>query len=143
MRKWKAPTADEIAEMQKYYDTGISVQTVATKFGWWKGTLLKYLKVRHPKVSEEERRRRRVENVVSWRQRTKQRLVEYKGGSCRVCKYDRCMDNLTFHHLDSSKKDFQISGTSKAFDTLKAEVDKCILLCKNCHGEVHAGLLQV
>ena len=73
----------------------------------------------------------------------KKLLVEYKGGNCQVCKYDRCIDNLTFHHLDPSKKDFQISGTSKAFETLKAEVDKCVLLCKNCHGEVHAGLLQI
>jgi hypothetical protein len=81
--------------------------------------------------------------VTNWRRKKKKFLVEYKGGNCQVCKYDRCIDNLTFHHLDPSKKDFQISGTSKAFETLKAEVDKCVLLCKNCHGEVHAGLLQI
>ncbi len=137
------PTETEIAEMQSYYDTGVSVQKVGEKFGWWKGTLFRYLTVRHPKVSPEERRKRRIENVVTWRQRTKRKLVEYKGGKCKVCGYSKCMDNLTFHHLDPSKKDFQISGTNKAFETLKAETDKCVLLCRNCHGEVHAGILQV
>ena len=70
--------------------------------------------------------------------RAKQKLVEYKGGKCEKCGYNRCIDNLTFHHLDPSKKDFQISGASKSFETLKKETDKCQMLCRNCHGEVHS-----
>ena len=82
-------------------------------------------------------------NVVRYRQSVKKRLVEYKGGACTVCGYNRCMPNMIFHHLDPTKKEFSITGQTKSFERLKAEVDKCILLCCRCHGEVHAGLIQI
>ena len=78
-----------------------------------------------------------------WRKRTKQKLVEYKGGKCQVCGYNRCNENLTFHHLDPSKKDFQISGMTIGFEKIKSESDKCILLCCRCHGELHAGVITI
>jgi len=81
--------------------------------------------------------------VSEWRRNKKKQLVEYKGGKCQICGYDRCIDNLVFHHLDPSKKEFQISGVTKSFNNLKTEVDKCILLCHICHGEVHAGLISI
>ena len=80
------------------------------------------------------------ESVVSWRKRTKKKLVEYKGGKCECCGYDKCIEALEFHHLDPGKKDFTISGTSRSFDILKIEADKCILVCSNCHKEIHAGV---
>ncbi len=83
------------------------------------------------------RRRRRVEAVISWRKRAKKRLVEYKGGSCQICGYNRCINALEFHHLDRNKKDFTIAGKSISFEKIKSEVDKCILVCSNCHREIH------
>lgn len=80
--------------------------------------------------------------VVEWRQRTKIKLVAYKGGSCEICGYNKCLTALQFHHKDPSKKDFTISGSSKAYETLRLEVDKCILVCSNCHAEIHAGINQ-
>lgn len=65
--------------------------------------------------------------------------MEYKCSKCEICDYDRCIENLTFHHLDPSQKDFQISGISKAFETLKEKVNKCQMLCGNCHGEIHVN----
>lgn len=44
---------------------------------------------------------------------------------------------------DPTQKDFGISGTTKSFEKLKPELDKCVLLCANCHGEVHEGLLDI
>ena len=41
------------------------------------------------------------------------------------------------------KKYFNISGGTKSFDTLKSEVDKCILVCANCHREIHAGMIKL
>jgi len=82
-------------------------------------------------------------NVTIWRKRTKKKLVEYKGGSCINCGYNKCNENLTFHHRDPNMKDFQISGMSLGIEKLKLEVDKCELLCRNCHGEVHAGILTI
>lgn len=71
--------------------------------------------------------------------------IAYKGGSCRHCGYDRYTGALHFHHLDPSQKDFSIRGSGNTFkwDTIVSELDKCILLCGNCHAEYHAGLLDL
>ena len=73
------------------------------------------------------------------RHKTKEELVKYKGGKCEICEYDKCIGALDFHHLDPSKKDFAISNSNiyKNLDKLKEEVDKCILVCANCHREIH------
>lgn len=83
-------------------------------------------------------KKRNVQAVVNWRRLTKLKLIEYKGGKCEICGYNKpvpsCYD---FHHLDPNKKDFGISGKSVKFETIKLEVDKCQLLCKLCHAEIH------
>ena len=84
-----------------------------------------------------------VKAVVAWRQRLKLRAIQYKGGRCQVCGYNRCTRALTFHHLSPSEKDFNIGGSTKAWSRIKAELDKCILLCANCHAETHEGLLAL
>ena len=65
--------------------------------------------------------------------------VQYKGGKCELCGYDRCIEAFEFHHLDSSKKDFGISekGYTRSWVRIKEELDKCQLLCANCHRETH------
>jgi hypothetical protein len=67
------------------------------------------------------------------------KCVEYKGGKCEVCGYSHCLGALEFHHLDPEQKDFTISTKQLTanFEKLKPELDKCSLLCKNCHAEVH------
>ncbi len=78
-------------------------------------------------------------SVMEWRQRLKLKAVEYKGGCCSICAYDRCISALEFHHLDPNEKDFGIgSGNTKAWKKVKSELDKCILVCANCHREIHA-----
>ena len=80
-------------------------------------------------------------NAVRKRRKNIRRMaVEYKGGHCGKCGYNRCIDALEFHHLDSSGKDFSISakGYTRSWIKVKEELDKCILLCANCHREVHA-----
>jgi hypothetical protein len=64
---------------------------------------------------------------------------------CQSCGYDVWIGNLTFHHQDESTKKFNISEklTVYSLRTLVKEAVKCILICHNCHGEVHAGLRQV
>ena len=142
----KTITDNEIKEMQMFYDSGKTLNECQEKYGYSRRTLIKYLYTRprgNSKLTEEERKNRRVKSVVSWRSRTKQKLVDYKGGKCIKCGYKNYFGNLTFHHKDPLQKDFQISGQSVSFDKLKLEVDKCELLCHNCHGEVHAGLLTI
>ena len=67
--------------------------------------------------------------------------VEYKGGKCQLCGYSRCPEALEFHHLKNGEKDFGISdrGYTRSWKTIREELDKCILLCANCHREVHSG----
>ena len=52
------------------------------------------------------------------------------------------MEALEFHHLTSTKKDFGISskGYTRSWEKIRAELDKCVLLCANCHREVHSSL---
>jgi predicted HNH restriction endonuclease len=38
----------------------------------------------------------------------------------------------------SQEKDFSISGKTLSFEKMKKEVDKCILVCSNCHSEIHS-----
>ena len=81
-------------------------------------------------------------DTSSYRREVKRKLIEYKGGKCQICGYNRCQEALEFHHLDPSQKDFTISGGTKSFESLKPEVDKCILVCANCHREIHSGLID-
>ena len=80
--------------------------------------------------------------VQKWRLRQKQRAIDYKGGKCSACGYNKCPDALDFHHLDPTEKEFGLasSGITRAWERVKKELDKCILLCANCHRELHYTL---
>ena len=78
-------------------------------------------------------------NVGTWRKRTKELLVEYKGGKCEFCGYNKCIEALEFHHIDETTKEFAISGSTKSLEKQKKEADKCYMLCANCHRELHSG----
>jgi predicted HNH restriction endonuclease len=71
------------------------------------------------------------------RRKIKIKAVAYKGGKCIQCGYDKCPAVFEFHHTDPTQKDFGISDAVMAFDKLKTELDKTILLCANCHRELH------
>jgi 5-methylcytosine-specific restriction endonuclease McrA len=97
------------------------------------------------KRTYKERRQYLLKAVQRRRERVRLMAVNYKGGRCQVCGYDRCVEALEFHHLDPAQKDFGISykGYTRSWEKVKQEVDKCVLLCANCHREAHAGILQL
>lgn len=67
-------------------------------------------------------------------------LIEYKGGKCECCGYDKNYAALDFHHIHPEEKEFQVDSRHLAntnMDKLKEEADKCVLLCANCHREIH------
>lgn len=70
--------------------------------------------------------------------------IEYKGSACQRCGYDRCEGALVFHHTEPGAKDFGVSekGYTRSWEKVRAELDKCLLLCSNCHAEVHARQLS-
>ena len=67
----------------------------------------------------------------------KKKCLEYKGNKCERCGYDKCKRALCFHHLDG-QKEFGISGAHcRKWADIVLELNKCILLCSNCHMEEH------
>lgn len=62
-----------------------------------------------------------------------------------MCGYKKCTRALVFHHLDPKKKEFGLSerGLTRSWEKIKLEIDKCVLLCANCHMEIHDGISQL
>jgi predicted HNH restriction endonuclease len=76
--------------------------------------------------------------VERWVKRKKD-AIEYKGGKCELCGYKKYYGALVFHHVDPMQKDFEWTHLrKKSWDKIKAELDKCMMLCSNCHSEIHA-----
>lgn len=70
--------------------------------------------------------------------------VAYKGGKCERCGYDKCNGAMTFHHTDPSIKDADWNRMRKwSWEKIKAELDKCEMLCANCHHEEHYDQLAI
>lgn len=75
------------------------------------------------------------------RKKQKQKAVDYLGGKCEKCGYNKCLDSLCFHHKDPTKKEFTVSMFwLRSWKKIEEEIKKCQLLCANCHSEVHANL---
>ena len=83
------------------------------------------------------------EAVKRWRKNTKEKMVNVMGGCCQICGYNRSMNALEFHHIDPNEKEISF-GDARAnntkWDLLVEELKKCIMLCSNCHKEVHEGI---
>lgn len=94
---------------------------------------------------QENDRKRWREYHQKRRKSTMDKALEYKGGKCQICNYNRCARALEFHHNDPSTKKFGISydGTYRTWEEVQQELDKCTLLCANCHREVEDGIISV
>lgn len=70
--------------------------------------------------------------------------LEYKGAKCSICGYNKCVEALEFHHRDNLEKKFSIANArfKKFNEKTKEELDKCDVLCANCHREIHAGVVD-
>lgn len=83
------------------------------------------------------------EAVKKWRRNTKLKLITCMGSKCQICGYNKSQNALEFHHIDPEEKDFSLSNTRanpKNWPSIIKELQKCILLCSNCHKEVHEGV---
>ena len=81
---------------------------------------------------------RKIINKKERRQKRKMEAIDYKGGKCSICGYDKCKEVLDFHHINPNEKEFSISRKRDSkIEKIKLELDKCILLCRNCHAELH------
>ena len=85
------------------------------------------------------------ETTKSWRKRLKAFLIKKAGGKCKICGYDKCSDAFELHHIDPATKLFSIGSANPkhmTWEEVVAEAEKCIMVCSNCHKEIHAGLID-
>ncbi len=141
--KFKKPTSEQVVEMQMLHHKGISTKEIAKLFERDPRTILKWITVKRTKMSSEEKRQRQNIRLQDFRRNLKKTLVEYKGGCCEKCGYDKCVRALQFHHKNPNEKEFTISYVTNSLKRMMKEVDKCMLLCANCHAEVEDNIYSL
>lgn len=132
-----------IAKVIKFYKTHTAEET-SKKFSISKTSVKKYGEPKRVFISNEEKRKRCTEAGNRRRRKIKEKAIEYKGGSCVKCGYNKCNSALEFHHSEPNEKDFSIGkkGYCTSWEKVKKELDKCILVCSNCHREIHELLIS-
>lgn len=101
-------------------------------------TLKKIVNKKRIKLSDEEIKNRNYNKVKSRRQKLKKQAVEYMGSKCQICGYDKCVWAFDFHHKNPNEKEFEIARyLTLSWEKIKVELEKCLMLCANCHRELH------
>ena len=68
------------------------------------------------------------------------------GGCCQICGYNKTHKALEFHHINPNEKEMGFGDTranNVKWSLLVEELRKCIILCSNCHKEVHDGITNI
>lgn len=82
--------------------------------------------------------------VSERRRQLKQFIIDAFDSKCCICNYDKYQGALELHHINPKEKDFRISKMlTRSFKKTVEECKKCVLVCSNCHKEVHAGIVQI
>jgi len=92
-----------------------------------------------------DRREELIKAVAKRRRKIKLLAIDYKGGKCQICGYNKYPGALDLHHTNSKDKKFGIGdkGYTRSWNKIKSELDKCILICANCHREIESGITQL
>lgn len=144
------------AELQAQVDTGKSVRELASHFNLSFSTIQFWLrkfgiktswakKDKRPReIVEGERYSRLYQSVKKRREANRLKAIAYLGGCCSRCKYDKFYGALEFHHKDPTQKDpgIELRAGTYSWERVKAELDRCILVCANCHREIHHEMRQ-
>lgn len=78
------------------------------------------------------------------RRNMKLQAIKMLGGKCSICGYNKCVDALEFYHKNPKEKEFKLgSGNTMSWEEYKNELKKCILVCSNCHKEIHSRLVYI
>jgi transcription elongation factor Elf1 len=90
------------------------------------------------------RREELIRAAAKRRRKIKLMAIGYKGGKCQICGYSKCPAALDLHHVNGQKS-FNIGhkGYTRSWKKVKEELDKCILVCANCHREIEVGITQL
>lgn len=102
------------------------------------GTYKRKPRIDHGKQTYHDQKERAISRKLT--------LIKEKGGACSCCGYNKNVAALCFHHVDPSIKEMKLDSRSLAstsLENLREEIDKCILLCNNCHMELHYPHLNI
>ncbi len=154
--KW---TNKQVMDLKKLYPReDITISDLMKKFDRTKRAIChkaSRMDLRRPKSKKSSRDKGlRKKYDREWFQKNKERLFKMRkerqkkikielinllGGKCNKCGYNKCISELDFHHKKNKGKEDNVSfflyrGYLKK---AKKEAKKCILLCSNCHRELH------
>ena len=127
--KIKLLTTEQIEQRRKYQRE-------------WKREHYDYVKERARKLRNKNKAKY-LQTLNRRLRENKKKAVEYLGSKCNKCEQIFPPEVYDIHHRDPTQKLFgfsQIKG--RRFDNVKSELDKCDLLCANCHRILHAELDQ-
>lgn len=126
-------------ELEIAVDAGLSIAQLAERFGCSKGSVRYWLGKYGLKTQNRSRRDSTPQVIAA---RVTERLVLEAAGCCRICGYDRYLGALEFHHLDQKAENvgFSHRGLTISSDSIPDQMQKCVLLCGNCHAEVEGGV---
>lgn len=84
------------------------------------------------------------ERVMERVEKHRQMAYDMFGRECKLCGYNKCLSALEYHHLDPEKKEGNPSKILyRSWENVVKELSGCVLLCANCHREVHAGVTSL
>lgn len=115
-------------------ESGLSLRDIERQIGVNRGTI-SYM------LDSNMRDRKRITRLER-RHKLKIQCISYKGGRCVCCSFNLFKSALEFHHLDTKVKEIDIAvafARNYSFERIKTELDKCILVCANCHRGIHSG----
>ena len=138
-------TEQDIEKIKDLFVNGVTKKSISEHFNISDYEVRKYITglKRFSRFPEGlTKKQKQVILVTERRKKLKEMAIEYKGGKCSKCGYNKCVNALEFHHIDPSKKDFGIgnNGHTRSWNKTKIELDKCIIVCANCHREIHYEL---
>jgi hypothetical protein len=87
----------------------------------------------------------RSDRVKTWRKTTKLRIIESMGGKCVCCGYNKYHGALDLHHAGNNKEFRlgEIMAHPIAWEKIVIELRKCVLVCSNCHREIHGKIISL
>ncbi len=83
-----------------------------------------------------------VDPIKAHREKRKNLIISILGGECQLCGYSKLSRNLAFHHLRDKELHLDSRAFQRSWANVIPEVLKCVLVCHNCHGEIHADIID-
>jgi len=135
--------ADELSLSQstvKYWLNKFDLKTTNKKYNRRTNSVNKFCTLCGKEILNNVHNRSKCSGCVTRirRYRMKKRAVEYLGCYCKKCGWTGNIAAFEFHHIDGDKNFGIGNASNKSWEIIKLELDKCELLCSNCHRIEHA-----